>query len=256
MPPRPNKKAKEKQGSAFKASVGRPSVNFPEAFKSVARDAAREGKSVDYVRSILLAAGHKIARSAIEDAMAKAKEHAYDPAASGPSGRVVVVGADPDDQGLECERFSDDIRAIVDDLVLDGREPMRIRAYLKSEGIDATFDEVERYINRRLAALAEDARSSIAAETRQLSAHVRGLRIKAAHVWAKLPNSEKYTAKTYVALMSEVTKSSALLLSTTRANEQGGGRGDEAIIEDVERKLGLTTDAEDAAEPLPREGGA
>lgn len=237
-----------------KAPKGRPGKQFPPAFRPAVVQMAKDGRGVEEARELLIAGGYNVDRAVIKEIMDAGLAEAFEPTAAGPLGQQAPATVTPDGQGLDCARFTDDVRAIVDDMVLDGREPVRIRAYLASEGIDAPLEDVERFVSSRLATLSEDAKSSLSAETRQLAAHVRSLRLKAAHIWAKLPPSEKYTGKLYAQIAAELTRAQSLLLDTLRANDEGGGRDDSDLLDEMERRLGLDAQAPESPAPEASEG--
>lgn len=218
---------------------GRPVDTIPHGWTSAIVSMGRAGKSVEDIRKILKASGHNISTKAISGALLNEDE----------SLTTIVAGA-PKALGMTCGLLSpafDEYREIVDDFILDGREPPRIRSYLVMEGFDIPIDELVSYCQNRkheLEVFATDPNTT--PEGRRHQEHIRTVRRRLAEIWHHMPRDKRYSERMFAAVLSEYGIALRYQLEHLKVDLE---KDDAAINDDIERKLGLVENGDALDEP-------
>lgn len=205
--------------------AGRPCETFPEKYKSTALELWRDGKSIEEIRQMLLTLGHNVSIKAIQSTVA-------------PPGQPAPAAPTITTKDLESPDFDWDTRAVVDDLIQDGRTPTQILSWLIAQGLTPSIDDVVDYYIRRQEAL--NRLGPIQIEKQRLEQHLRSTRSKLHEVWKNMPEDKRYSEKTFVALLGEHRYGQEMYLKELRGNNQTQEVQAEQANREIEQKLGLT----------------
>ena len=225
------------------AGAGRPTNHFPEQYRPAALEMWRDKKGIDDIRQMLLSAGHNVSKKAIADVVtppetlsdvAKAMEKRLD-----------------ETRNLSSESFTDEMRVIVDDFILDNREPSRICAWLKMEGMSVTLPDVVEYVIARKEELTRAPVDPVAVEIQRLGQHTKILRQKLLDVWENLPLEKRYSEKVLIGLLSELRFSQAAYIAEMRSRKDAGSENLDEANAEIERKLGLAPAGNYEGDPAP-----
>lgn len=223
---------------------GRPIDTIPHGWNGAIVQMGRAGRSLTDIRNVLKDAGHNISTKAISGVLLNEDE----------SLTTIVQGA-PKALGMTCGLLSpafDEYREIVDDFILDGREPPRIRSYLVMEGFDIPIDELVTYCQHRKAELDVFATDpTTTPDGRRHHEHIRTLRRRLAEIWHHLPRDKRYSERMFAAVLAEY--GSAIRFQLERVKD-ALEKDDTTVNDEIERKLGLVEngdvqDATDQDEP-------
>lgn len=215
-----------------KASPGRPTRKFPEQYREAVQAMHKDGKTVDDARAFLITNGHSVDVKVIARVMAGTPETLQDFAMGDEARAHNAVG-------LTSPFFDDEMRNVVDDLILDNRSPVRVRAWLYVSGLDVEIDELVRYMDERRDVLVELSQDPSLLLSERVSQHLRGLRSKAVHIWSKLPDEQRYTAKTYLETQKEIGVMLKFEAEILKQNKDGKPEDVSAHNAEIERKLGI-----------------
>lgn len=212
--------------------IGRPSASLPDAWKPAVKAMADAGKSLDTIRQHLLTMDVQVTRESILQAMHADKTR---------NDEIVKQHGDTSLVGLDGPVF-DEFRQVVDDFIVDGRSPERIRAYLVTEGFVVTTEEVETYTAKRTDEWLREATGPYAAEVKTQRMHTRTLRRRLVEIWHNMPKDKRYTERMFGLILAEYGSSMRWELEKLKAELEGGdGKTLErdAANAEIEKKLGL-----------------
>lgn len=215
---------------------GRPVDTIPHGWTSAIVSMGRAGKTVEEIRKAMKGSGHNVSTKAISGALLNEDESL-----------TTIVGGAPKALGMACGLLSpafDEYREIVDDFILDGREPPRIRSYLIMEGFDIPIDELVSYCQNRkheLTAIANDPSST--PEGRRHYEHIRTLRRRLAEIWHHMPRDKRYSERMFAAVLAEYGEATRFQIEHVKAVLE---QDDDTVNNEIERKLGLVENDVDA----------
>lgn len=219
-PKRPNKLSR----------AGRPSSKVPDAWLPAVRAMALDGTTLEKIRERLIECGVEATRDSIQRAM-----HGDDTTID----KIVKEHGDDSLRGIESPMF-DDFVVIVDDFILEGRTPERVRAYLTVEGFSVTTEAVASYMTERRNKIEGTA---LEIEQRNHHVHTRTMRRRMAQIWNNLPPDQRYTARMYGAACVEYGQSLRYTMEILGKDKPDGEAYDAASAE-IERKLGIVSQDE------------
>ena len=214
------------------AAPRRPSRVFPESMREAVKAMARNGQSVEDARAFLVTNGFSIDRKVIARVMIDGPETLAD-IASGDVARAHNA------IGLSSPFFDEEMRNVVDDAIIDGRSPSRIRAWLSMSGLDVEIDELVFYVEQRKEFLEDLADDPVALANERIAQHLRALRARQVHIWSQLPDDQKFTAKTYTDTVKEIGVMLKFQKDSLRQDNAGKGGDAKEHYSEIERKLGL-----------------
>jgi len=215
-----------------KANPGRPTRKFPEQYREAVQAMYKDGKTVDDARDFLLINNYSVDKKVIARVMAGTPETLQDFAMGDEARAHNAVG-------LTSPFFDDEMRNVVDDLILDNRSPVRVRAWLFMSGLEVEIDELVTYMDERREVLHELSQDPTLLLSERVSQHLRGLRSKAVHIWSKLPEEQRYTAKTYLDTQKEIGVMLKFEAELLKQNKDGKPEDISAHNAEIERKLGI-----------------
>lgn len=219
-------------------STGRPSASLPDAWKPAVKAMADAGKDLDTIRQHLLTMDIGVTRESILHAMHGDATR---------NDEIVKRHGDKSLIGLDGPVF-DEFRQVVDDFIVDGRSPERIRAYLVTEGFVVTTEEVETYTAKRTDEWLREATGPYAAEVKTQRMHTRTLRRRLVEIWHNMPADKRYTERMFGLVLAEYGSSARWELEKLKAELEGTEKDENAANAEIERKLGLVQDEPSGAE--------
>lgn len=223
---------------------GRPPNFVPENWDRAIVDMFRDGKTTDEIREVLKKAGHNVSRKGIAGVAEK-----LDPSLlSAPNGGYAALGICRD---LTSVAF-DEYREVVDDFLIDGRKPNKIRAYLIMEGFEIEPKDMEEYCESRLAELERIAADPKEASSVRHKSHVSLLRRRIAEVWHNMPHDKRYTERVFGLLIQEYGASVRWEIEKLKASLEGN-KDTNAANEEIERKLGIVEEEQPEPESTPEQ---
>ena len=198
---------------------------------------ALDGTTLEKIRERLIDCGVEATRESIQRAM-----HGDDTALD----RIVKDHGDDSLRGIDGPLF-DDFRGIVDDFILEGRTPERVRAYLMIEGFSITTEVLASYMTERKSVIDGPA---LDVAQRNHHVHTRTLKRHLVEIWHNMPPDKRYTERMFGVVLSEYGAAVRYEIDNLLKTRPGGETIDAANAE-LERKLGIA----EKDEPGPDEPG-
>lgn len=217
--------------------AGRPQADFPEVMRPAVVALTLNGGTVDDCRDFLKKGGFNIGRASILAVMATASNPA--PALPKPVVELALDGP-----------HYDDVRNVLDDFVREKRTAKRVRAWLLMAGYDPPDEQdVADYMAQRELDLAAHGDDPAALDLERLRQHARGLRAKAAEVWLRMPNEEKYSQRVFLGLAAELAAAEKQLADAKQKHLTASEADETSVLAEIARKLGVALDPPAAALP-------
>lgn len=221
-----------------KANPGRPRGTFPEQYREAVQAMYKDGKTVDDARDFLLINNYSVDKKVIARVMAGEPASLSD-YATGDDARA------HQGVGLASPFFDDELRNVVDGMILANRSANLIRAWLAVTGLDVEIDELVPYMSERMEALAELAKDPMALMLYQVDQGVLCLQSRRAQIWARMPDELKYSQKTHGDTQKEILATQRFKVELLNLTNEKTPEDVSAHSAEIERKLGIVN-----AEPV------